>query len=90
MFKENEVRQLFDKDSILIINRNVIPDYAVKKLLGEDAYEHAVRTLNGKYHNAYGIGDFSLNYLTYEGFQIAATFYNVKNAKLMQEVRKLH
>lgn len=85
MFKENEIKQLFEKKSILIKNRDVIPSYEVKKMLGEDALEHAKRFNNPRYNNSYGIGCFTLDYLTYEGFQIAATFYNVKNIHLMHE-----
>jgi hypothetical protein len=36
--------------------------------------------------NAYGIGDFTLFYLTHKGFQAAASFYNVQ--QLREEAEK--
>lgn len=85
MFKEDEVRRLFEKESILITDRDVEPEYVVERLFGKEACAFAKRMDDGKHHNAYGIGDFTIQYLTFRGVQLAATFCNVKSISLMEE-----
>lgn len=58
---------LFDKNSCLIGNKDVIPKSEAIRLLGSGAVEFADRA-DSRYQNAYGIGDFTMEYLTREGF----------------------
>ncbi len=83
MLKEKEVRRLFEEESIFIKNKDVIPDYAVKRLFGEKAYDFAKN--DRKHITGYGIGHFTMWGLTYEGFQIAATFYNVEKISMIKK-----
>lgn len=57
---------LFDKNSCLIGNKDVIPKSEAIRLLGSVAVEFADRA-DSRYQNAYGIGDFTMEYLTREG-----------------------
>jgi len=84
MLNKDEVQKLFNKERILVGNIDVIPKYAAKKIFGSEACDFASR-LNRGNSNLYGIGDFSLEYLTYNGFQTAATFQNIKEAKEIVE-----
>ena len=71
---------LFDKNSCLIGNKDVIPKSEAIRLLGSEAVEFADRA-DSRYQNAYGIGDFTMKYLTREGFFIAVTYKNVEEQK---------
>ena len=71
---------LFDKNSCLIGNKDVIPKSEAIRLLGKEAVEFADRA-DSRYQNAYGIGDFTMEYLNREGFFIAVTYKNVEEQK---------
>lgn len=57
---------------------DVIPTLRVDALFGKDATQFAERMGNGQYRNGYGIGDYTLMYVTHRGFFVAASYYNVK------------
>ena len=60
--------QLFEENAVLF------------GLFGADAVKFAKRIEGpGITFNAYGIGEYSANYLTEWGFYLAASYYNVKN-----------
>lgn len=76
-----QVRALFEREAVLLGAVDGVPESRAAALFGEDAVGHA-RRLNsskaGVYANGYGVGDFTMEYLTYRGFQAAASFYNVQ------------
>lgn len=78
---------LFDKNSCLIGNKDVIPKSEAIRLLGSVAVEFADRA-DSRYQNAYGIVDFTMEYLTREGFFIAVTYKNVEEQKQATKVKE--
>ena len=72
------VDELFQREAVLICSNDCVPEYRAAALFGKDAVEHA-KTL--KLWNGYGIGEFTLGYLTYLGFQAAASYHNVKQLR---------
>lgn len=75
ILNKTQADALFQSEAILIGRRDVIPDYKAVALFGAAAVKHAVRT---GHVDGYGIGDYTLCYLTYEGFLDAASFSNVQ------------
>lgn len=83
MLNRTQVRNLFHKEAILINTRNVVPMYRAAEMFGEQAalfaYERgSVKGDQTDYGSLYGIGYFQLFYLTYRGFQAAATYVNIE------------
>lgn len=68
-------------------NKDVIPKSEAIRLLGSGAVEFADRA-DSRYQNAYGIGDFTMEYLTREGFFIAVTYKNVEEQKQATKVKE--
>lgn len=81
MYNKSDVDMLFNKVKVLIGSIDAAPEYAVKDLFGESAVDFAKRLGAGENFSGYGIGDYTANYLTYKGFQTAATFVNVKEIR---------
>lgn len=81
MYTSAQVLELFNRHSILIGTQDGVPTAAVAALFGEDAAAFGFGT-PGQHSNVYGVGDYYLNYLTFKGFQRAATF------KSIEEIRK--
>lgn len=73
-----QVEELFRREAVMLGSEDRVPEYRVTALFGKYAVKHA-KTL--KLWNSYGTGDFSLGYLTYKGFQAAASFYNVQQLR---------
>lgn len=69
------VDELFRREAVLIGSSDCVPEYRAAVLFGKDAVKHA-KTL--KLWSGYGIGDFTMGYLTYLGFQAAASYHNVR------------
>lgn len=80
MMNKLTATELFDKNSCLIGNKDVIPKSEAIRLLEREAVEFADRA-DSRYQNAYGIEDFTMEYLTREGFFIAVTYKNVEEQK---------
>lgn len=73
-----QVDALFQREAVLIGTEDVVPAFRAAVLFGESAAKHAQSLPVGRYSNGYGVGDFTLMYLTLRGFQAAASFYNVQ------------
>lgn len=71
--------ELFRRESILIGRDDVIPTYKAVELFGEKAVCFAKGQKDN--WNAFGVGDFSLDYLNYTGFLQAVSYYNVEQLK---------
>lgn len=79
LLKSAEVKDLFQKEAILLGTMDGVPVDRAAKLFGEEAACFAARYEHGG--NGFGIGDYTLSYLTFRGFQMAATFHNVSALK---------
>ena len=79
LLNSEQVRQLFEQEAILIGSRDGVPVYRAVELFGSDAAWYAYGLANaGMYSNIFGVGDFQLHYLTFRGFQQAASYANVQ------------
>lgn len=76
-----QVAALFEREAVLIGESDCIPEHRAVALFGEKAVEHARgenRNKPGIYVNGYGVGDYTMFYLTFRGFQAAASFHNIE------------
>ena len=76
ILSKNQVDELFSREAVLLGQADCVPGFRAAHLFGRDAVCHAKKIDGG--WNAYGIGDFTLFYLTRKGFQAAASFYNIQ------------
>lgn len=81
MLNSTQVKELFEKEAILIGSEDAVPLYRVRALFGD----HAAGFVDGKYDrkwfNLFGVGDFQLPYVTFAGFRYAASFSNVEEVR---------
>lgn len=81
---KSQVTALFEREAVLLGERDCVPDSRAAALFGEAAVEHA-HNLNtsrpGWYANGYGIGGYTLFALTFRGFQAAASYYNAQKLR---------
>lgn len=75
ILNKTQVEEMFKHESVLLGHTDCVPCFRVAHLFGQDAVAH-VKKIDGGW-NAYGIGGFTLSYLTYKGFLAAASFNNV-------------
>lgn len=81
---KDQVAALFEREAVLLGTENRVPDFRAVALFGKKAVEHAhsMDASNpGYYANGYGIGDYTLDALTFRGFQAAASFFNVQRLR---------
>ena len=71
---------LFDRNSCLIGKNDVIPEDIAEKITSKEAVEFA-KKMNRTGHNGYGIGDYTLFYLTRETFLLAVTYQNIDECR---------
>lgn len=79
-----QVKELFEREAVLIGSVDVVPIDRAVALFGKDAVKHAMMVGHdypGRYFNGYDIGDYILCSLTFLGFQTAASFYNVQQLR---------
>lgn len=82
MLNSNQVKELFEKEAILIGSQDAVPLYRVRELFGDRAAGFAIRSGGwGNGNNLFGVGDFQLPYVTLSGFQKAASFANVEEIR---------
>ena len=72
------VDALFQHEAVLIGREDCVPEFRVAALFSKAAVEH---TKSLRHWNGYGIGDFTLGYVTYTGFLAAASCYNVQQLR---------
>lgn len=70
MNKETAIN-LFDRNSCLIGDRDVILEDIAEKLTSRQAVEFAY-SVNKKGHNGYGVGDYTVFYMTLKEFLVGA------------------
>lgn len=73
-----QVDALFRREAVLLGSRDGVPVSSAAVLFGEAAVKFAYSGHSGEYWNGYGVGDYTLVYLTYRGFLAAASYYNVQ------------
>lgn len=82
LLNSNHVKQLFEQEAVLIGSSDGVPAYRAVELFGPEAVKYAADPTNaGIYFNIFGTGDFQLRYLTFAGFQRAASYANVLEIK---------
>lgn len=80
------VDELFRSVAVLIGSEDVVPVSAALDLFEKDAIDFACSLKSGRYWNAYYIaGTFYCMYLTYSGFQAAASYCNVMKFREVKE-----
>lgn len=75
MNKETAIN-LFDRNSCLIGDRDVILEDIAEKLTSRQAVKFA-KGMNPSGHNCYGIGDYMVSYMTLKCFLLAVTYENI-------------
>ena len=75
MNKETAIN-LFDRNSCLIGDRDVILEDIAEKLTSRQAVKFAKR-MNSSGHNVYGIGDYGVTYMSLKCFLLAVTYENI-------------
>lgn len=70
-------RALFDHEAVFIGREDVVPDWRIAELFGADALAFAQRMIPNGF-TGYGIGDYTELYGNIRGFQIAATYHNIR------------
>ena len=84
-----QVKALFEQEAILIGSQDVVPEYRATELFGKEAVGFVSRcSKTGNWFNCFGIGGFQLFYLTYAGFQQAASYANVQTICTGQKDRE--
>jgi len=73
-----QVQALFDREAVLLGSDDGVPEFRAVELFGKDAVVRAkCGTIKLNWDCTY-IGDCVLSYLTYRGFQAAASYRNVQ------------
>ncbi len=79
MLNNSQVKEIFEREAILIGTSDGVPYYRTVELFGQEAADFAKRLCSSQGGaNIYGIGeDYSLDYFTLRGIQTAATYKNI-------------
>lgn len=78
ILNKEQIDELFQREAVLVGSVDVVPEFRVEALFGVDAVDYAV----GKgYGNGYGVGDYTLGYISYQGFLAAASYSNVQQLR---------
>lgn len=80
-----QVAALFEREAVLIGTADGVADFRASALFGKEAVEFVHKMTPGSYWNAYAAGGATIRYLTFLGFQAAASFHNVQ--ALREEAR---
>lgn len=85
MLNNTQVKELFEREAVLLGSSDGVPCYRAEELFGEKAVKFATRLKTGENSNCFGIGDYDLWYLTLKGFRMAAAYSNVLEIKRRTE-----
>lgn len=77
MINESNLKKMFEESAILIGNADVVPLYKAKEIFGDNIISKVKNNNSDRYWNGYGNGDFTVLYITYDGFKYAATLQNM-------------
>lgn len=81
MLNSNQVKELFEKEAVLIGGRDAVPLYRVRELFGDHAAGYLTITQDNSRYRIFGVGDFQCPYVTFDGFQAAAGYANVEEIR---------
>lgn len=81
MLNNKQVKELFEKEAVLIGSRDAVPLYRVRELFGDRAAGYITLLSNDSRYRLFGVGDFQCPYVTIDGFQSAASFANVEEIR---------
>ncbi len=88
MLNSKQVNQLFQQNAVLIGNVDGMPKYQAVELFGEEAVDFVMgMNCSNGYYNEYGIGNYDAAYLTYKGFQTAATYVNIREIEAQEAAK---
>jgi len=88
MLNSKQVDQLFQQNAVLIGNADGMPKYRAAELFGKEAVDYVMgRDYRNGYYKEYGIGNFYASYLTYSGFQTAATYVNIREIEVQETAK---
>lgn len=73
-----QVTALFEREAVLIGSEDAVSAFRVSALFGKEAVEYVHKLTPGDYWNAYTAGGTIVRYVTFRGFQAAASFHNVQ------------
>ena len=83
-----QVDSLFQREAVLLGSGDGVPEFRAAALFGKEAVNYVGRLADSRYCNGYGVGDYTLHYLTSLGFQAAASFHNVKQLRELEPIPK--
>jgi len=77
------VDALFQREAVLIGIKDVVPVFRATALFGDRAVKYALAqdAPGERRWNRYSVEGYTLEYLTFRGFQVAASFYNVQQLR---------
>lgn len=78
MLNSKRIKELFDEKSVYISKVDVVLLSHAKQLFGEFAAEFAFKGSRDTATNAVHFNNFSVEYLTFEAFKLAAACYNME------------
>jgi len=88
MLNSKQVDQLFRQNAILFGNKDGVPKYLAVELFGKEAVDFTINSdWHDGYYNEYGIGNYDASYLTYRGFQEAATYVNIREIEAQESAK---
>lgn len=88
MYTKEDVERIFNENKFLIGNRDLVPVYIAKEIFGQDAVQFS-RKVEGCC-NGYGIGGYTLKYVTLRQLEAAATYCNVTKAREIENEVNIH
>lgn len=77
MFNSAQVKELFEKEAVLFGIRDGVLVERATELFGSKAIDFASKVAKD-WINGFGVGNYTAYYLTFAGFQQAASFANVE------------
>lgn len=80
MMNKIAAMDLFEHNSFLVDDRDVISIETAEKITSKEAVEFAKR-MRAEGFNAYGIGDYIIGYMNQRAFFIAVTYQNILEIK---------
>lgn len=78
LISSNKAQHLFAENSALFGRIDGIPEKIAEAILGTDAVNYVTSAKGGAgvLFNGYGIGDYTVKFLTEQGFYMGASYYN--------------
>ena len=85
IYSKAQAKKLFEDNAMLIADKDCIAKKTAVKLLGQDAFNFAVSQSKQPAVNAFGIGGYTLPYMTEEAFYLGVTYRNIEIYKAAEQ-----